>query len=389
MKVNFNRVGAGAAALLLSAGFLISGGCSSSKVLEQRPYIPAPSGDDVAAAPADLQAAPATGGEVKPAAVETAPPAFQPSSSPSQYAPPPYHHKSSASSYHGEGQVYTIQKGDSLWKIGHKFGVSTKDLAAYNNIPESKMLVVGKTLRIPAGGHKMKSASTSPSTKKKATAATMASSKPTKSSKPAAKAEKAEKSEKSGNGGTYVVQKGDSFWKIARKLKVTTADLAAANNKKPSDMLQVGQKLVVPGKSEGKSKTSTAKTEKAGKAESSEKKETDDMIKDLDVTSSADTAKTSEKAVVKTSETVEKAEKVGGETTTKAVDTAAPVKAEKAADVTDLESTKSRNVEVTEDTTIEQFAAKNGVKVDEVKKLNPEIGADGKLTKGNIITIPE
>ena len=48
---------------------------------------------------------------------------------------------------------------------------------------------------------------------------------------------------------TYTVKSGDSLWSIANKNKISTTDLAAANNLKTSAVLKLGQKLVIPGKS--------------------------------------------------------------------------------------------------------------------------------------------
>ena len=46
---------------------------------------------------------------------------------------------------------YTIQEGDSLWKIGRRFGVDIEVLRAFNQL-ESDVLRPGKTLRIPKKG---------------------------------------------------------------------------------------------------------------------------------------------------------------------------------------------------------------------------------------------
>jgi LysM repeat protein len=48
---------------------------------------------------------------------------------------------------------------------------------------------------------------------------------------------------------TYAVARGDSLYSIAKKNGLTKAELAAANNLKPSAALHVGQKLVIPTKS--------------------------------------------------------------------------------------------------------------------------------------------
>ncbi|HTQ30437.1 MAG TPA: LysM peptidoglycan-binding domain-containing protein [Opitutaceae bacterium] len=47
---------------------------------------------------------------------------------------------------------------------------------------------------------------------------------------------------------TYAVVKGDSFTKIAAKYHLTATELAKANNLKLSSPLQIGQKLIIPGK---------------------------------------------------------------------------------------------------------------------------------------------
>lgn len=47
---------------------------------------------------------------------------------------------------------------------------------------------------------------------------------------------------------TYTVAKGDSLWTIARRQNSTVAEIAAANNIKPSATVRVGQKLIIPAK---------------------------------------------------------------------------------------------------------------------------------------------
>ena len=44
---------------------------------------------------------------------------------------------------------------------------------------------------------------------------------------------------------TYVVKSGDSLWKIAQEYNVNLNDLIALNNL-DSDILQIGQKLLIP-----------------------------------------------------------------------------------------------------------------------------------------------
>jgi len=57
---------------------------------------------------------------------------------------------------------------------------------------------------------------------------------------------------------TYTVVRGDSLWTIAKRNKVTVAELAAANNMPQGAPLQVGRKLIIPGKSSSGVSTSAA-----------------------------------------------------------------------------------------------------------------------------------
>lgn len=43
----------------------------------------------------------------------------------------------------------------------------------------------------------------------------------------------------------YKVQKGDSLWKIAKKYRTTTADIAAVNEMENPDLIYPGQKLLI------------------------------------------------------------------------------------------------------------------------------------------------
>ncbi len=97
---------------------------------------------------------------------------------------------------------YTVQKGDSLWSIANKFGVSVAELKQANNLT-SDVLSIGQTLKIPG-----QTAS-----------------------------------------NTYIVQSGDSLWAIANRFGITVDELKKANNL-TSNVLSVGQVLQIPSQSE-------------------------------------------------------------------------------------------------------------------------------------------
>ncbi|MBM7855459.1 LysM repeat protein [Desulfohalotomaculum tongense] len=101
------------------------------------------------------------------------------------------------------GETYTVQPGDSLWKIAVKFGTTVDELKEANNLSDIE-IGVGQKLIIPgedgAGDEK---------------------------------------------GIIYTVKPGDSLFFIARDFGITVSELKKANNLK-SDEILVGQKLVIP-----------------------------------------------------------------------------------------------------------------------------------------------
>ncbi|MBI3241867.1 MAG: LysM peptidoglycan-binding domain-containing protein [Chloroflexi bacterium] len=104
---------------------------------------------------------------------------------------------------------YTVQPGDTLTKIATRFNVTTEALIQANNLKNANAIQIGQTLVIPDGS---------------APAAQPASTGPQ----------------------TYIVQNGDSLFRIASKFNVTVDALIAANNL-TSNTLRPGQTLIIPG----------------------------------------------------------------------------------------------------------------------------------------------
>jgi len=73
------------------------------------------------------------------------------------------------------------------------------------------------------------------------------------------------------SGKIYIVAKGDNPVNIARKLKVSQAELLSVNNITDPTKLQIGQKLIVPAKTVSSSKSSPAKTTTTAKASKTKK----------------------------------------------------------------------------------------------------------------------
>lgn len=105
----------------------------------------------------------------------------------------------------GTQDVYTVARGDSLWSIANRFGLTVNQLKQLNNLT-SDIISVGQTLLV----------------------------------KPSNFVPDGSISE-----GVYTVVKGDSLWSIARKFDVTVDDLIQYNNLSTLT-LQVGQQLRIP-----------------------------------------------------------------------------------------------------------------------------------------------
>lgn len=96
--------------------------------------------------------------------------------------------------------TYTVQKGDSLWVIANKYGITTEELKSYNNLT-SNLLSIGQVLKIPQG--------------------------------------------KTSTENIYTVKKGDSLWTITNRYNTTVEKIKVLNNL-TSNLLSIGQQLKIP-----------------------------------------------------------------------------------------------------------------------------------------------
>ncbi len=114
-------------------------------------------------------------------------------------------------------ETHIVERGDTLSEIAQDTGTSVVGLMAENELTSPDRIRIGQNLRIP---HRDGSISTPVS-------ATPAAA-PTRTS-------------------TYVVAAGDTLGQIARRLGVSTADFARANQLSNPNRIRVGQELTVPG----------------------------------------------------------------------------------------------------------------------------------------------
>lgn len=136
---------------------------------------------------------------------------------------------------------YTVVKGDNLWSIAKKHGVTVKQLTAVNNMRTDAKLKLGQKLVIPGASSTAAAASTPA-----ATAAAAVASAPAASSAAI----------------THVVKSGETLGGIARKYQVKVGEIATANNIADPTKLRVGQSLKIPGWQAPASKSSATPTAK-------------------------------------------------------------------------------------------------------------------------------
>jgi len=133
---------------------------------------------------------------------------------------------------------YVVQPGDSISKIAHHAGVSSREIMELNGIKNANLVRVGQKLMLPAYAKDLPAGKVKATTSaKKATGGKKGAT-----AKPAAEA--------TAEAGSYVVKPGDSLGKIAKVNGVKISALKEAN-KLSSDKIRVGQKLIIPGKGAG------------------------------------------------------------------------------------------------------------------------------------------
>lgn len=107
--------------------------------------------------------------------------------------------------------VHKVRRGETLSGIARRYGTSVQAIMAMNGLRSKHYVKAGWNLKVPSSG--------------KATAVASQGAE--------------------GSMTRYVVRKGDSLWKIARRFSTTTRAIQSANNLRTT-RLQIGQVLNVP-----------------------------------------------------------------------------------------------------------------------------------------------
>lgn len=119
---------------------------------------------------------------------------------------------------------YVVQPGDTLYRIAERYGTNVPTLAGINNLANPNYIYVGQVLTIPGEGGEVEP----PPPDSTATPAPTATPQP-------------------GGDGTYVVQPGDTLYRIATRFGTNVPTLVGMNGITNPNLIYVGQVLQVPG----------------------------------------------------------------------------------------------------------------------------------------------
>ena len=298
---------------------------------------------------------------------------------------------------HGD-RVHIVVKGDSLWMLARKNGLTVDELAHYNNLPANTRIKVGQKIYIPANGKKaLKSKPV-----RKAGSQKGAKTGTHKGKKAAAgkKAAPAQRGKNLPADGIYTIKAGDNFSVIAKRHGLKVSDLIAANPGVDSSRLKIGQKIRLTASAAAVPKQEKNAAKKAADDKSaSDAKATPSApaAPAAEATSSPAAAKSAENEgddLLKKVDDIKTENKAEPSASNDAVKAVASDRNDPLAVVPDKDRTITRDngqtdVLVGADTTVELLSKKYEVNSEDVKKLNPGIPADGKIKTGTTVRLPD
>lgn len=181
----------------------------------------------------------------------------------------------SAVSHLYSDSVHEVQTGDTLYSISKKYGVSVSAIQEANGFSDNG-IKVGQKIKIPDATVSASATASAPAKTSKTVAASSNPPAVSESSSSAAAKTSAN------SDGTYIVQKGETWFGISKKHGISVADLQKLNGVGSDAALKVGQKIKVPGGKNSvqsgtaiastKTQSAPAKDSKTAKAPASQEK---------------------------------------------------------------------------------------------------------------------
>jgi membrane-bound lytic murein transglycosylase D len=148
----------------------------------------------------------------------------------------------------GRMVAYRVRRGDTAQSISRKLGVSVAALKDYNPGINWSKIRAGQKLKVQTAPGKSKYAKSGKGTKY------------AKKGRGGRNVAMVGKSSGKGSHSTHKVQSGDTLGEIAKKYKVTTSQLKAANGISDPKKLKKGQKLKIPAKNASGSASTASPT---------------------------------------------------------------------------------------------------------------------------------
>ncbi len=155
-------------------------------------------------------------------------------------APPP------AEPY-GMAKRVTIEQGDTLYSVSRRYNVSVDEIAASNNLAKPYNVRVGQSLIIPAPGVPQ-TAWNKPDYKPGTSARRVTSI--AKNSGQSLPRNPVFSGKRSHVAGIHTVKSGETLYGISRGAGLKPQDVMRYNNIAPGQVIRVGQRLKIPGKSQ-------------------------------------------------------------------------------------------------------------------------------------------
>lgn len=134
-----------------------------------------------------------------------------------------------------EGPIYIVQRNDTLWSIARKYGVSVQEIINANNL-KTNVLTIGQQLIIPIKDSDIEEPP-------EPIAPPEPEPEPAPTPEPTPEPEPVPPTQD--DYTIYTVQKGDSLWLISQRYGITVPELIDTNNLQ-NLTIYVGQKLLVP-----------------------------------------------------------------------------------------------------------------------------------------------
>ncbi len=129
--------------------------------------------------------------------------------------------------------IHLVNKGDTVWSIAGKYGVSVNELAKLNRLNLQQPLLINQRVLVPA--------KPTPAVQSRGQKQVQLYLFVNEKDAPLMK-----KTNQSQGMKSHLVQNGETIYSIARKYKITEDELRQANGLKENSYLLIGQTLKVP-----------------------------------------------------------------------------------------------------------------------------------------------